>query len=236
MIDRTALDLTKLAIGLTKEANATILELQQVMQQKKSVKPMTNGQVRDALLKPEKTTLDKAKTDLETKKQQAGINVSHRTMMAWLKNPAKQLFQKIAKDIQLDLAAARYAGAKQAHDKLAYQLKTPWGKDRVEQIAQKSREPLKILRTKERKLRRNARRSQGWAQRAAKTADRLNVMRDAGALLAIPMPKQTDLPTMFIRNAELGTIKSYNALKPEVKQNLVKAISRSMGLGLGLGR
>lgn len=235
-VDRIALDLTKLAIGMTKENNERITELKAVIAEKKAVKPWSKQRVEAAVLQPEKQAMDKAKVEFEARKKDAGVTVSHKKIMAWLHDPAKQLFHKIAKDFQLDLAAGRYAETKRAHDKIAHSLKTPWGTQRVEQLVVKSRQPLNALRTKERRLRRQAKHTQAWARRAAKTADHLHLLRDAGAIITIEMPKKTDLDTMFIRNAELGLARSYKALTPSVTQNLGKSIMRNLGIGLGIGR
>ena len=235
-VDRTALDLTKLAMGMTRENNDRVTELKAVMAEKKTIKPWSRQTIEAAILHPEKQALQRAKADFEARKKDAGIKVSHKKIMAWLHNPAKHLFHKVAKDFQLDLAAGRYAASKRAHDKIAHSLKTPWGQERIDQLVVKSRQPLNELRTKERRLRRQAKHTQAWARRAAKTADNLHLLRDAGAIVTIKMPKKTDLDTVFIRNAELGLARSYKALTPAVKQNLGKALSRTIGLSLGIGR
>ncbi|MDD2859534.1 MAG: MobQ family relaxase [Acidiphilium sp.] len=237
-VDRTVLDLTKLAVTMTRSVNEQIIELKEVLEAKKAIKPWSRKQIEAAVLHPEKQAMLKAKAEFEAKRRElgtAGQSLSHKKVMAWLHNPAKQVFQKIAHDIQLDLAAGRYAAAKRAHDKVARSVKTPWGKARIDELAAASRKPLTELRTKERRLRREAKRDRIWARRAARVADGLNLLREGGVAVSITMPKKTDLDKLFIRHAERGLVQTFNTLSPTVKQNLGKTIARSLGLGLGIG-
>lgn len=233
-------DLKKVGANFTRQADSLSAKLAMVMEAKKAIRQISETQIRGQLIKPERDEMQAAKREYEAKKMQANTRAPHKTVMAWLTNPTKQLFRKIARDVALDRAAYRYQTAKKNYDKVAYQLNTPWGRDRIEKMVAEANAPLKDLRKQERQLRQGIAQSRRWAERATKVSAGLETLRDANAAHAVPMPKKVLDVKSLIRSAEQGFGHAYQRLRPEIKQTLgaraARGRSQDSGLGLGIKR
>lgn len=235
-IDGLALDLKKAAYRHSQDAAKAEQELKAVLAAKRAHPPLGVKRVREDLLAPEKQALVAAKRDYEARKAKVGVKAPFCTVMAWLRNPSKQLFRTIARDLQLDRAAMAYATAKQNYARMVARVDAPANRRQVETVVAESQQAFKGLRGRGRQLRIGIAQSKRLAERATLTMNRMTILRDAGVAVAIPMPKQIDDPRRFIRCAELGTLQTVNALKPEIRTNLVQLLARGLSGGLSLGQ
>lgn len=228
-------EMQKLSSSFAARAQAAEVELQKVMEAKKSARGLSVKQIQDQMIAPERKELREATAEYDAKKEAAGVRQPHKRVMAWLANPTKQAFRATARAVSLDRSAMRYELAKKNYDKMRYQLNTPWNKRRIETMVAETRQPLNELRRRERQLRQMAAQNKRWATRAAVVGKRMEVLHEAGVAVSVPMPKGGRDPQRFVRNAEQGFANTYRGLKPEIQQSLGKRLAQMLTPGRGLG-